>query len=268
MIAKMGKANPELNGGGVGGAGGEPGGRSLPARAGAHGAAVRSGARSLPATAGGRGFAARPDARNLPARSGARNLPAPAGDLSFPAAAGLYSEAGEPAAGLYSEADESAASSAAESAANSAAESVAESADDFLKMEILMRKDRNKVRRKYALMVFVLFVFTAALIYRYTYVIELSDRIARQNAALAKIDGENSILQKQISMETDLEKIRLLAESRLNMQKPDKHQIIYIKVPKRDHALLEISSAGAEKKPFLESLSEQFQIIRERLFLK
>ncbi|MDR1438608.1 MAG: hypothetical protein LBJ10_00900, partial [Clostridiales bacterium] len=108
------------------------------------------------------------------------------------------------------------------SAAQAGAE--AEQADELLKMEILMRKDRNKVRRKYALMVFALFVFASALIYRYTYVIELSGMISRQNATLAKIDGENSVLQKQISMETDLEKIRLLAESRLNMHKPEKHQ--------------------------------------------
>jgi cell division protein FtsL len=148
------------------------------------------------------------------------------------------------------------------------AQAIIDTADELLNREMTMRKARNKVRRKYVLMVFVLFVFAVALIYRYSLVIEINSGITRQARALAAIDTENSVLQKQIGMETDLEKIRLLAESRLNMHKPDKYQIVYIKVPKRDHALMEVGAAEEESKTLIEGIGEQIQLIRERLFEK
>jgi hypothetical protein len=52
------------------------------------------------------------------------------------------------------------------------------------------------------------------------------------------------------------------------MHKPEKHQIIYISVPKRDHAMLEIGQESDERRPLLDRLAEQIQFIRERLFIK
>jgi len=109
---------------------------------------------------------------------------------------------------------------------------------DLLLREVQMRKERNKVRRKYLLMIFISFLFAIALIYRYSFVIEINELILKEREALVKLENENSLLQKQIGIETDLETIRLLAESKLDMQKPDRDQIIYIKVPKKDHALV------------------------------
>ncbi|MDR3120850.1 MAG: hypothetical protein LBU58_05900, partial [Clostridiales bacterium] len=101
-------------------------------------------------------------------------------------------------------------------------------------------------------------------------VIEINDRVVREKVTLAKLENENSALQKQISMETDLEKIRLLAESKLNMQKPDKHQVVYIKVPKKDHALVAVSAQQSERGAAspIAYIAEQIELIRENLFLK
>jgi len=137
---------------------------------------------------------------------------------------------------------------------------------ELLLQEMQMRKIRNKVRRKYMLMIFVSFLFAVALIYRYSLVIEINDHILREKVTLGNIENENSLLQKQIGSETDLEKIRILAESRLGMQKPDKDQIYYIKVPRRDHALTAPPQprAAAALNPF-EWLAGQIELVRKRL---
>ena len=131
-----------------------------------------------------------------------------------------------------------------------------------------MRKERNKVRRRYVLMILVSFIFATALIYRYSLVIEIGEQIRHEKAALTTLENENALFQKQIGLETDLEKIRLLAESKLGMQKPDKDQIVYISVPKRDHAIIappEIRNDSDAINPFI-YLYDQAKIIQKRLF--
>ena len=137
----------------------------------------------------------------------------------------------------------------------------------LLLREVGMRKERNKIRRKYILMILVSFLLSIALIYRYSFVIEINELIIREKGTLEGLQNENSLLQKQIGQETDLEKVRLLAESKLDMQKPDKDQIIYIKVPRKDHALVaapEKSRETDEINPF-EYLLEQARLIQKRL---
>ena len=138
---------------------------------------------------------------------------------------------------------------------------------ELLLRELRMRKERNKVRRRYVLMIFVAFLFSVALIYRYSFVIEINEKILQEKTALAKLENENVLLQKQIGEETDLEKIRLLAESKLDMQKPDKDQIVYIRVPKKDHAL--VAAAAAPDNPDAVNpfayLLEQARLIQKRL---
>jgi len=137
----------------------------------------------------------------------------------------------------------------------------------LLMQEMQMRKVRNKVRRKYVLMIIIAFLFAVALIYRYSLVIEINDTIVRERQTLSKLENDNSALLKQINVEIDLEKVRLLAESKLGMQKPDKDQIVYIKVPKRDHALVAVSAAGHEAEPInpVSYLIEQLRLIQKRL---
>ena len=137
----------------------------------------------------------------------------------------------------------------------------------LLLREVSMRKERNKIRRKYILMIIVSFLFSIALIYRYSYVIEINEQILREKTTLSNLQNENSLLQKQIGVETDLEKIRLLAESKLDMQKPDKEQIVYIKVPRKDHALIaapEKPGATGDINP-IAYLIEQARLIQNRL---
>ena len=131
-----------------------------------------------------------------------------------------------------------------------------------------MRKERGIVRRKYILMILFSFVLAVALIYRYSVVIETNDRVVREKRELAALENENNLLRKQIGMETDLEKVRLLAESKLGMQKPDKDQIVYIKVPKKDHALVAVTAeqrGDGTLNPFVWLFGQAKQIYRKLL---
>ena len=118
------------------------------------------------------------------------------------------------------------------------------------------------------MMIFVTFLFAIAVIYRYSIVIEINEKIMNEKTTLASLENENNLLQKQIGIEMDLEKIRLLAESKLDMQKPDKDQIVYIKVPKKDHALVAAPAKQNDEdaiNPFA-YLVDQARIIQKRLF--
>ena len=114
---------------------------------------------------------------------------------------------------------------------------------EILKKEVNMRKERRLVRVKYIAMISALFVLFVAMIYRFSMVIEINSEITKYNADLSRVRNNADVLKKDISRETDLERVRVLAESRLNMQKPDAHQYIYIKVPRNDHALLRAENA-------------------------
>ena len=138
----------------------------------------------------------------------------------------------------------------------------------ILAAEVAMRKIRNKVRRKYTLMIFALVFLGLALTYRYSLVIEINDRIRRQNTVLSNVVSSNNQIQKEISMETDLDKVGLLAESKLGMQKPDNHQIIYIRVPRKDHALVEVEVKKQETVKERFNIIEPFRYAAEKIFKK
>lgn len=153
-------------------------------------------------------------------------------------------------------------------APNNAANGAADVKPDLLLREMRMRKARNKIRRMYVLMILVSFVIAVILIFRYSLIIEISEQIKLEKESLVKIENENSQLRKQIDLETDLEKIRLLAESKLDMQKPDKDQIVYISVPKKDHALVmpPANQSGANAVNPFAYLYEQARLMQKRLF--
>ena len=140
--------------------------------------------------------------------------------------------------------------------------------ENILYKEKTMRKSRNKVRRKYVLMIFVLFVFGVVLIFRYGMVIEMNSSINSQQIVLSKLRTTSNQLQKEISQEMDLEKIRQMAETKLNMQKPDNHQIIYIKVPRKDHALLEVDRKEKEKTEEGIGFLGQILLMKEKMISK
>ena len=138
----------------------------------------------------------------------------------------------------------------------------------ILKKEISMRKKRRIVRIKYIFMISVLFVVFVTLIYRYNLVIEINSAATAYNSNLGIIRNNADVLKKDISKATDIEKVKFLAETRLNMQKPDAHQYIYIKVPRKDHAVISASEPGRSYSSGNYSIKDKINEIAKKIWLR
>jgi len=74
--------------------------------------------------------------------------------------------------------------------------------------------------------------------YRFAAITQLSYAIIQNENLYDELRNQNSILKVQIETNTDLTDIKELAETRLGMQKPDKSQVVYIKVPRNDYTVV------------------------------
>lgn len=95
-------------------------------------------------------------------------------------------------------------------------------------------RNNNKAKLKTICYVMMLFLACLTVIYRYAMITELNYKIAKINKGYNELRNENARLKVEIDKETDLNKIRAAAESRLGMQRPDKYQTVYVNVPKID----------------------------------
>lgn len=61
--------------------------------------------------------------------------------------------------------------------------------------------------------------------------------IVANTEELKKLEANNSILQNEITKNINLEEIEKIAKNKLNMQKPEAHQIVYINIPKQSYTV-------------------------------
>ena len=132
--------------------------------------------------------------------------------------------------------------------------------------EVALRKSRARRRRRYIQMLVVVCVFGFLMIYQFSVLVGVNSVIANRNAELARIEGNNSAAREGIDLLVDLEDVRLRAESQLGMQKPDRSQIYYITVPRKDHAQIEAPIAESAQQSMFEFIEEQARLLKERLF--
>ena len=104
------------------------------------------------------------------------------------------------------------------------------------------RKQKSNNRAKVNLILGILVVFSLIflIIYRYALITELNYNIDKSNKSYSEIKNENSILKVDIEKDTDLNKIKQIAEEKLGMHKPDKFQLIYVNVPKNDYSIVSL----------------------------
>ncbi|MFZ5985964.1 MAG: cell division protein FtsL [Bacillota bacterium] len=102
------------------------------------------------------------------------------------------------------------------------------------------RKQRssNKVKIKLILSLLVIFSLGSLVMYRYTQITELNYRIDKELKAYNEVKNENIRIKVSIENNLDIQKIKEVAEKKLGMQKPDKHQITYVKVPRNDFTVV------------------------------
>jgi len=102
--------------------------------------------------------------------------------------------------------------------------------------EVLKEKRKYRLNRvtKVKIFVSILFLFTLGFLvaYRYALITDLNFKLYKLETQYEKLRSENSRLKVAIEKDTDLSKIKSIAETKLGMQQPDKYQIVYIRVPK------------------------------------
>jgi cell division protein FtsL len=100
------------------------------------------------------------------------------------------------------------------------------------------QKSNNRAKFNLVLIIFVVFILVFLVIYRYALITELNYNINESLKSYSEIKNENSILKVDIEKDTNLSKIRQIAEDKLGMHKPDKFQVIYVSVPKSDYSIV------------------------------
>jgi len=108
-------------------------------------------------------------------------------------------------------------------------------------------RSNNKAKVKIVFMLMVVFCMFFLMMYRYAVITELNYDIARADGNYNKLKENNARLLVEIEKETDLRKIKEIAEEKLNMQKPDKFQTVYISVPKNDFTVVADAYKNTDK---------------------
>jgi len=110
--------------------------------------------------------------------------------------------------------------------------------DVYEENKVLKEKKKYRSNRfiKLKIVFSILLVFIAGFIvmYRYALITDLNYKISKLEKEYENLKDDNLRLKIAIEKDTDLSKIKTIAEERLCMQKPDKYQIIHIRVPKNN----------------------------------
>ena len=135
--------------------------------------------------------------------------------------------------------------------------------DVYEENTLLKEKRKYKVNRKvkFRLVLSILAVFFAGLtvMYRFALITQLSYDLNRKEQLYNELRNENSMLRVQVETNTDLAQIKEIAETKLGMQKPDRSQIVYIKVPRNDYTVMlnTPEKAGGEDNNFLKTFTKR-----------
>lgn len=123
--------------------------------------------------------------------------------------------------------------------------------DVYEENKVLKRKKQanrdNKAKVKVVFSVFIVFVSCLMLMYRYAVITDLNYRISESYKHYNDIRNENSRLVVEIGKEMSLTKVKEIAEKRLGMQKPDRYQVVHIRVPKSDFTVVADTYKSADK---------------------
>lgn len=123
--------------------------------------------------------------------------------------------------------------------------------DIYEQNSVLRAKKQYKKSRmaKFKLVLAILAVFAAGFIvvYRFALITQMSYNINKSEKIYNSIRSENSLIRMQVERDTDLTRIKEIAETKLGMQKPDKSQMVYYKVPKNDYTVVMNSDTGSEE---------------------
>lgn len=110
------------------------------------------------------------------------------------------------------------------------------------------RQYRDNRAAKFRLLMSLIVIFAVALVitYRFALITKLNYDISRSEKEYNNLVSENSRLRVDIENNTDLVKIKEIAEQRLGMCEPDKYQTVIIRVPHEDYTVVMNPSEGKD----------------------
>ncbi len=95
-------------------------------------------------------------------------------------------------------------------------------------------RDNKRVKVRIILSIFLVFAMFIVVMFRYAQISQLNYESNIMKSEYTKLQNENQLLLIDIQNAMDLKNIRQIAETKLDMHKPDKSQIVYVSVPKKD----------------------------------
>lgn len=118
------------------------------------------------------------------------------------------------------------------------------------------RRVNNKLKVKVVFAFMVMFSLCGLVMYRYALITDINYKINTRMNEYTEIKNENTRIKVKIERELDLQKVREYAEENLGMQKPDKSQYTFVKVPRNDFstASSEIKGEGKNDGNIFEAL--------------
>lgn len=90
-------------------------------------------------------------------------------------------------------------------------------------------------------MVFALLFVTAVcfvILYRFSVIVELNSEMGKLTAVYNQLRDENRKLKVDIETSIDLDYVKHIAETKLDMHKPDQYQIVLVSVPKSNYSVV------------------------------
>ena len=90
---------------------------------------------------------------------------------------------------------------------------------------------------------------------------ETSDKIKQLQSELSMLESNTSQKMFELEQSVDLNSVEEIASTRLNMQRPEKYQIVYINVPSEDVAKVtadKVEGAGNRVGSMAENVKKNF----------
>ena len=128
----------------------------------------------------------------------------------------------------------------------SAAPNIAHRAEQPLEQQRIERKQTTppvpkKSNIPKAKLVFAL-LFVASvcfvILYRFCVITELNSRMGALNEQYNRLRDENRMLNVEIETSIDLNRIKEIAETKLNMHTPERYQMVLVSVPKSNYSVV------------------------------
>ncbi|TYQ13055.1 UNVERIFIED_CONTAM: hypothetical protein Cloal_4104 [Acetivibrio alkalicellulosi] len=99
------------------------------------------------------------------------------------------------------------------------------------------QRNNNKIKVKYVFALLLVFCLGCFVMYRYVQITEQNYKIDKQIIQYNEIKNENVSIKVDIESSMDLRSIEKKAQE-LGLQRPDRHQIVYVSVPRNNSALV------------------------------